>query len=138
MLKWLSKLVGRKQLESTPRSEADATTYLNTLREKELSLGSALLRGEKTTRAPGQTTVQGSTATVRREAPALKPGLERSPNNPRTRDGGEDVSLSLLVGGVTGSAVLGYVVGGSIAGGLIGEALTELAGDATRPSDYGE
>jgi hypothetical protein len=138
MLKWMSKLVGRKQLESAHRSEADATTYLNALREKELSLGSALLRGEKTMRAPGQTTAQRSVATIRRELPALKPRMERSPINPRTRNCPENVSISLAVGAATGSAATGFLIGGSIAGGLIGEALSESAGDPTTSSDFEE
>jgi hypothetical protein len=138
MLKWLSKLVGRKKLASTPRSEADATTYLNALRERELSLGSALLRGEKMTRAPGQTSRQCSAAAVRPKVPAPKPGMERSPIDPPTRDCSEDVSMSLVVGAAMGSAAMGYLVGGSIAGGLIGEALSESVGDSATSNDYGE
>jgi hypothetical protein len=139
MLKWIGRLWRRKQAVAPQRSEADATRYLNDLRENELSLGAALRRGDKVTTAPGQTKAAMAKATAPVMArPTSQPTAGYHATETQASKPGEDFAASMTIGMATGSAGAGYLAGGSITGGMIGDAISDLTDDSTSSRPPGD
>lgn len=138
MWKWIGKLWQRDLAAPPQRSEAEAKSYLNSLRENELSVGAAMRCGEHVTRALGQTRAAAATS-----GPALTPqnlhsGVANPVKQADAADSGEDFGTSLAIGMATGSGAVGYVAGGALAGGFIGAAMSGVSDYSAAPRTPGE
>ena len=124
---------------SPQHAEADAKSYLNALRQNELSVGAAMRRGEQVPGAPGQTRSSKS-ARPGPHAPAPARSTSSSSATGHTKmesttDEREDFAMSMAVGMATGSALAGFAAGGSFAGGAVGVALDNSCNDSSDSSD---
>lgn len=136
MLKWIERFGRRKERTSPQRSEADANSYLNNLRENELSLGASTRRGEHLLKAPGQTRAATVTSVHAPTRPGLPPTTVPHPTSAHADDGG-DFGTSMAIAMATGNGAIGYAAGGSLAGGFIGAATSNVGDDSANPLTSG-
>ena len=138
MLNWLKSLFSRSTSTSFTPSHDDrnraAHEELNRIRRDELSVGSAMRRGEIVQTSPG--IASGQTAPIYRAAPSVYGSRSTSsyaPIQPRDDDG--DFLTSMAVGAATDSTLAGYAAGGSLSGAMIGAALSSNDDSRCEPSN---